>query len=850
MSLAENLNLSSRFLDLEPNQHQSPYVVPQRSCSAPPDENQGRLTALLQDDDVKKCYLVTNQCGHQSVEPQPGRNRECYLCFATSLPCEPSDRFALIARDLRISTSDQRSISFATEAKELLETLEKLHQEAPSPEFHEKTVTSLKNFLRSDILLRHAEGVTFLDEDPSHPTISLKHLFTGMESTNQYATTLKAQLNTAQEGDSVLMPLSGSSFLIEFRKTSEGFCARVYTQISELLTHHTTDIRGTEVCYFPIEYAGIPSSEISSLVDALNHLSLGDIQWFPGLGYLYQQRHEERFGEMLYRTLERATRIGKTAETSHLLSYHSSSPLSEERLVHIWLKQYAFDAGAESWYRCFQTALHKHRSEVLHQWALSRPKEISEKLLSEAIEAEDRACVTYDTKKQQHSWKVYSPPSITPPAPTPTELFRHHVRDSVFFYIAHEKNRDFALTYYGLKEESPQKVFKEIPCRCGHIEQDSQQYDERDPLFDRCDSCISLPISECDIQSIVDWDVGSLNRVNRMMKTEQENTANGKRLMQFWSVLQDTSFPGVEYLRSLLLHLEHFQGPSQFPQEKLRDLLTAYCQHKKLQSSTLTQILKTEISPTLFTSLAHLQTAQLKGNQTLQLLYKQLDQLQVGQEIIFPFTSMSHQVLIAFDQIQPDFAIVRIFNSGDGLSNHEEAFRKRSKHEYYYPLQYRVPIGDLKKIADDLANLVLPTISWTPDHPNMLSSSKIPDIESLYTYFRQNYQKYSNFRLHLPYREQTLRSCQRDSLRAWIRDFCFRRGDVGVQWYRKFSLYCLQKNTEALAKTLGNPNHKLDHLDVTMQLAIDGIAQRAKKAARPQWAQYFRAERRLPRDLR
>jgi hypothetical protein len=132
----------------------------------------------------------------------------------------------------------------------------------------------------------------------------------------------------------------------------------------------------------------------------------------------------------------------------------------------------------------------------------------------------------------------------------------------------------------------------------------------------------------------------------------------------------------------------------------------------------------------------------------------------------------------------------------------------------------------------------------------MLSSSKIPDIESLYTYFRQNYQKYSNFRLHLPYREQTLRSCQRDSLRAWIRDFCFRRGDVGVQWYRKFSLYCLQKNTEALAKTLGNPNHKLDHLDVTMQLAIDGIAQRAKKAARPQWAQYFRAERRLPRDLR
>jgi hypothetical protein len=76
------------------------------------------------------------------------------------------------------------------------------------------------------------------------------------------------------------------------------------------------------------------------------------------------------------------------------------------------------------------------------------------------------------------------------------------------------------------------------------------------------------------------------------------------------------------------------------------------------QSSTLTQILKTEISPTLFTSLAHLQTAQLKGNQTLQLLYEQLDQLQIGQEIIFLFTSMSHQVLIAFDQIQSDFAIV------------------------------------------------------------------------------------------------------------------------------------------------------------------------------------------------
>jgi hypothetical protein len=151
---------------------------------------------------------------------------------------------------------------------------------------------------------------------------------------------------------------------------------------------------------------------------------------------------------------------------------------------------------------------------------------------------------------------------------------------------------------------------------------------------------------------------------------------------------------------------------------------------------------------------------------------------------------------------------------------------------------YIVPTAELEEIVAILTELSLPSLSWSPCSPRALTRQELKQVDLLYDFFESKYQKFSPPTPTLPYREQTLQSCQRDCIRAWIRDFCFKRGEAGVQWYREFSLYCLQKNTQALAATIGQPVSKLPYLDITMQLAIDGVARRAKKVAQPRWAEY------------
>jgi hypothetical protein len=718
--------------------------------------------------------------------------------------------------------------------KELLEAFETFCGKNSFPHYQEKIPTILRNFIHSKTLLSSAECLLFFEQDPSDPTCSVQRLFQSMESTAQFIENLKHQLNTAQTGDSVLMPIDGKEVLVEFRKTPKGFDARVYTANPEYLVHHETASPGQATHYFPLEYTEISDQNMPSLVDSLAQLSIGTMEWHPRQGFTHRAKQEERIENALYDYLEKAAQY-RTIKRSphHLLPYHCTSREDSCRLVNVWLKQYCFERGAEIWYRHFRTDLLERRGATLSQCTVADLPDGSRALLDYAIEAATKACTIHRRKENQRSWGDHKQPRLrkccgsAADAPTPPD-------DSSLALT-----RDRIYQVYALDPQLPLKVFKDIPCECGHTQPLGLEEDEESTPMRNCYSCYSTPVSKFEIQNVVDWDVGCLNRIGQIAKKLTEgHSGDEKRFLEFSDRLDTTRFNDEEYLRSLLLHLEQFKGPPEFPQELIKAHLSEYAQYSLLRSFIFTAVLKAQTAPSLFNALVMIHAVQRLNDRAQKMIQAHLAQLGVGEQIIIPFSARTHRILIEFDPIDSDHTIATFFNSGRGLEYHERALREGSDHQYFYPRMYIVPTAELEEIVAILTELSLPSLSWSPCSPRALTGQEPIQVESLYDYFESKYQKFFPPTPTLPYREQTLRSCKRDCVRAWIRDFCFRRGEIGVQWYREFSLYCLQMNTQALAKTLGQPGRTLPHLDFTMQLAINGIARRAKKVARPRWAEY------------
>ena len=540
--------------------------APERPKSAPPDENEGSLHQPPLDDRVRACYLVSCQCGHQSVEPQPGKLPACPTCFSTSHPLYPDEHFSRIRSNLHILPC--RSTPFSTAAKELLEVLETFSKTTPLPQFRKPPSAILHNLIQSDELRAVGSLITCPEQNSSDPIISMERLFKSLESCAQYVETLKELLQTAQNGETVLIPVLYNDFLIELRKNQRGFDARVYTIDPVYIAIHTPD-RGKQGHYFPVEYTGIANEDALAFVETAALLSFGNATWTPGLGNHFETQQEAHPEERLHEMLERIAQGGKTREGSHLLSYGPGE--DRGRLIDIWFKQHAFEHSAENWYRRFRTALHEHRLGVLNQWAQTElPEEVPEDLFAEVLKAQNRALILHHRKEERVSWTPYLPPRPARHARTrpihaqalmPVSAARAH------YVEAANLEPTLPRTELSDRRNAPAAIFQVVHCGCDHMDATSLPTGENPFYQDRCYHCAPLsPISIQDIQGIVEWDVGCLHRIHHMkQKSAVEAEPRMKQILQFEDRMRKTHFDGEDYLRTLLSQLEQFQGPEGFP---------------------------------------------------------------------------------------------------------------------------------------------------------------------------------------------------------------------------------------------------------------------------------------------
>ena len=841
------IGISAPFRDLEPHIPQTPRIAtpPERSRSADG-----------MDERIKACYLVTHDCSHQSVEASPAPGEKCMACRAAS-PLKPSEALSCVINAINrkpiasckrgtLTAINPAHIGIVSSLQALLETYKQFCIKFPFLE--DQTEHILSEALQAAIYAECTQlsFEKFGNSTTTHPLYGLKWLFECIQKSAATLMAVQRNLATCLVDGKVLVNLNTNSgtILVEFIKKADlTFDVRVYNCEPGCETYHAlaeksgphSETQDKKSYVFPVTYTGIRSDQIYGLAGALFSRTIGSITWngFHERGFTLELDSSPI--SSVYEILRGTGREQiKPEDPTTLLAYRTSVNTFESPLIGAWFRQHCFEQrGGALWYRLFRARQLEMHLEIVES-ALLPPSQLLTRENNLLITEEALKVIHHRLDKAEHpSWDSFSavypiphqqhplpPAQMFPPtqiAPLETSVDQGDPSSQTCMLVSHE---------------------------CGH-KTFSEVFTVIRPVT-LCQSCHDAftqhPSTTAEnLRLLILSDIGCLTRLKQL----REQAEDKEQYSAFVSRVDVREVYGTpEISQWLVANIQSFEGDNRFPTDELRTLLTDY---SFVNSSMLT--FKIAVS--------HLQASDQKAIPLLTSLYQaqearstlssfienRLETLTPGKKLIFPFSSEKHKLLLELQNEDENNFRITVFNTGLGLEHHIEIEKTDSQHAYFLPRQYSIPAKDITSVLHAIFGLQFNSITWNPANPTSFDVDPLPPINHLYR-FLSSYKCLQIRRLSstLPCRQQTLNTCQYDSLRAWLRQFCFEQGEVGVTWYRKFNLFQLERAVASLVEKLPvkPEGAQKDDDGYILELAEKIMSKRATKCEKPEWSRLYR----------